>query len=320
MASTINAKTTGVGGIDASGDASGVLALQTGGTTAVTIDASQNTGMGAVSLGARLQTNCVQSSTISSPFTTQPISLQNTDTTLNNYTSICNINSAGAANAAINFVNIGQSAYPNNAGAIAFSTYAGSGAGGTEKMRIDSSGNVLVGTTGVLGKFTLSNPSNSTVGMFIQSTATGDVSNDELRIGKFDNNSTTSQIFARFTINNAALGSGSITANGANACAFGSFSDERLKENIISLPSQLNNILALRPVEFDYKTGGHQIGFIAQEMQEIYPDAIGDDGTEEKLLSITGWDKTSARLVKAIQELKAIIDTQQTRITALEAK
>lgn len=42
MASTINAKTTGVGGIDASGDASGVLALQTGGTTAVTIDASQN--------------------------------------------------------------------------------------------------------------------------------------------------------------------------------------------------------------------------------------------------------------------------------------
>ena len=42
MASTINAKTTGVGGIDASGDASGVLALQTGGTTALTIDASQN--------------------------------------------------------------------------------------------------------------------------------------------------------------------------------------------------------------------------------------------------------------------------------------
>ena len=144
MASTINAKTTGVGGIDASGDASGVLALQTGGTTAVTIDASQNTGMGAVSLGARLQTNCVQSSTISSPFTTQPISLQNTDTTLNNYTSICNINSAGAANSAINFINIGQSAYPNNAGAIAFSTYAGSGAGGTEKMRLDASGKLLL--------------------------------------------------------------------------------------------------------------------------------------------------------------------------------
>lgn len=42
MASTINAITTGVGGIVTSADASGVLALQTAGTTAVTIDASQN--------------------------------------------------------------------------------------------------------------------------------------------------------------------------------------------------------------------------------------------------------------------------------------
>lgn len=46
MACLINAKSTGVGGIDASGDASGVLALQTGGTTAVTIDASQNVFVG----------------------------------------------------------------------------------------------------------------------------------------------------------------------------------------------------------------------------------------------------------------------------------
>jgi len=42
MASTINATSTGVGGINASGDASGILQLQTGGTTALTIDASQN--------------------------------------------------------------------------------------------------------------------------------------------------------------------------------------------------------------------------------------------------------------------------------------
>ena len=46
MASTINAKTTGVGGIDASGDASGILQLQTGGTAALTIDTSQNVGIG----------------------------------------------------------------------------------------------------------------------------------------------------------------------------------------------------------------------------------------------------------------------------------
>ena len=57
MASTINAKTTGVGGIDASGDASGVLALQTGGTTALTIDASQNVGIGTSSPSKKLSIN-----------------------------------------------------------------------------------------------------------------------------------------------------------------------------------------------------------------------------------------------------------------------
>lgn len=58
MTSTINAKSTGVGGIDASGDASGVLALQTGGTDAVTIDASQNVGIGTTPIaGTKLIVN-----------------------------------------------------------------------------------------------------------------------------------------------------------------------------------------------------------------------------------------------------------------------
>ena len=44
MASTINAKSTGAGGLDYTGDSSGVLGLQTGGVTAVTVDASQKIG------------------------------------------------------------------------------------------------------------------------------------------------------------------------------------------------------------------------------------------------------------------------------------
>jgi hypothetical protein len=194
------------------------------------------------------------------------------------------------------------------------------GANGAERMRLDTSGNLLVGTSSLLGQTSKSlvvNSSNSAVGLIVQSSASGDVGIDGIRIGKFDNNSTTSQIFVRFTINNQALGSGSITANGANACTFGSFSDERLKENIVSLPSQLENICSLRPVEFDYKTGGHQIGFIAQEMQNVYPDAVaaGDD----EMLMIGGWSKTEARLVKAIQEQQAMIDELKAKVAALEA-
>ena len=64
--------------------------------------------------------------------------------------------------------------------------------------------------------------------------------------------------------------------------------------------------MALRPVEFDYKNGsGHQIGFIAQEVQEIYPDIVGENA--EGYLTISGLSKMESRLIKAIQELQAQI-------------
>jgi hypothetical protein len=149
----------------------------------------------------------------------------------------------------------------------------------------------------------------TTLGLF--STGSGDVGQRALVISKYDNNSTTSQIFVQFAINNNGIASGQINANGANSAAFGTWSDVRLKENIVDLPPQLANICALRPVEFDYKTGGHQIGFIAQEMQKVYADAVGEN--KDGMLTITGWSKTEARLVKAIQELTA-------RVAELEAK
>ena len=202
-------------------------------------------------------------------------------------------------------------------GAIGSETY-------TERMRIDSSGNLLVGTTttayGTIGgcKLTIDSPTSGGAALVYTAFA-GDVSTSALNIGKFDNNSTSSQIFVKFAINNSAAGSGQINANGSGAATFASFSDSRLKENIVDLPSQLANICALRPVEFDYiesEGGGHQIGFIAQEVQTLYPDTVAerDDG----MLTLSGWSKTEARLVKAIQEQQAIIQTLIDRITALE--
>ena len=106
-----------------------------------------------------------------------------------------------------------------------------------------------------------------------------------------------------------------ITANGANAATFTSSSDARLKENITALPDQLANICALKPSEFDYKDGsGHQIGFIAQEMEEVYPDCVAEDG--DGMLMISGWSKTEARLVKAIQELHQEIQTLKQKVNA----
>ena len=188
---------------------------------------------------------------------------------------------------------------------------------GTEKARINSSGNLLVGTTSQSGKLAVSGDATSVPLVTFYSSTAGDVGQPGLLIGKQDNNTTTSQIILRATILSTGAGAGQINMNGANSLAFGTYSDERLKENIVDLPPQLASILSLRPVEFDYiqsEGGGHQTGFIAQEMQQVYSDAVGE--REDGMLTVSGWDKTTARLVKAIQEQQTIIESLKARLDA----
>lgn len=181
---------------------------------------------------------------------------------------------------------------------------------------IGSFNSLLVGTATSLGTSQLT-VENADRGIGVRITGSSKQSIFGVYIAKPDNDSTTSQRFIGFSIDNDNIGSGQINANGAGAAAFGTFSDERLKKNIVDLAPQLEKVLSLRPVEFDYKDGsGHQTGFVAQEMQHVYPDAVGD---QDGFLTITGYGKTEARLIKAIQEQQAMIDDLRARIAALEA-
>ena len=205
----------------------------------------------------------------------------------------------------------GVSLLTPSTGILAFGTSS------TERARIDSSGNLLVGTTSQTGKLAVNGDATSASLVTFYSSTAGDVGQAGLLIGKQDNNTTTSQVILRATILSTGAGAGQINMNGANTLAFGTYSDQRLKENIVDLPSQLSNILALHPVEFDYiesEGGGHQTGFIAQEMQAVYPDAVGE--REDGMLTVSGWSKTEARLVKAIQEQQAIIESLKARLDA----
>jgi len=192
----------------------------------------------------------------------------------------------------------------------------------TERARITSGGEFLVGTTTADGARirAIGSSTNDNVGIFSVTNENTAAAACAASFVTATNSTATSNVLVKFGVNSYISGSGQINANGNQACAFGTFSDRRIKENIEDLPSQLNNILALRPVEFDFiesQGGGHQIGFIAQEFEEVYPDAVGE--AEDGIKTLTGWDKTSARLVKAIQELKAINDAQAQRIETLEA-
>ena len=192
--------------------------------------------------------------------------------------------------------------------------------GAAQVVTVKDGGNLLVGTTTNYAKLAVRTNGNVIKGFSVSGDTTGDTPYTIAQFGKFDNDTTTSQVFINFTINNGAVASGQINANGAGAVAFGSWSDRRLKENINDLPSQLANITALRPVEFDYiesEGGEHQIGFVAQEVEEIYPDLVGE--RQDGMKTLSGMGKMEARLIKAIQEQQATIEALTARIAALES-
>tara|TARA_A200000113_G_scaffold154838_1_gene139602 strand:- start:35 stop:625 length:591 start_codon:yes stop_codon:yes gene_type:complete len=195
-------------------------------------------------------------------------------------------------------------------------------------MTINSGGGVVIQDS--YGMQIYGSDINSNLGVFY---ARNDNTTHDNAVASFatgTNSTATSNVLIKFGINYYASGSGQINANGAGQVAFGFFSDERLKENITDLPSQWQNIKDLRPVEFDFiesQGGEHQIGFIAQEFQSVYPDAVGsqplfngiDEDTTEERLTLTDWSKTDTRLVKALQEAMERIETLEAKVAALEA-
>jgi hypothetical protein len=201
-----------------------------------------------------------------------------------------------------------------------FWTKANGDSSPSERARITSGGDLLVGNTASVQTSRAEFTSTSLTPAFL---ARVNVDADEGQwAGQFQKKtatSTTSQIFVRFLINDGATASGYITANGANAATFTSSSDSRLKENIAELPSQWGSIKALRPVEFDYiqsEGGGHQVGFVAQDFEQVYPDSVGERPDGMKMLS--GWSKTEARMVKALQEAMARIEKLEAEVAALK--
>lgn len=177
----------------------------------------------------------------------------------------------------------------------------------SERARIDSSGNLLVGTA---------SPINSSRRLQVLAPSGGTAS-------------------AFQTQNNGNAGcefynqSGSLVGNiviNSGTTAYNTSSDYRLKENVNPMTTGLAKISALKPVTYDWisdKSEGE--GFIAHELQSVIPlavtgekDAVDVDGNP--IHQGVDYSKIVVHLVAAMQEQQSIIEDLKARLAVLEAK
>ena len=291
---TVN--TTSLGNITniASGNSS--LTLQTGSTptTALTIDTSQNVGIGTSSPSGRL---------------------------------------AVAATGGAGLI-VGQSNdnfYASTNHRFYDLSYA------NERARIDTSGNLLVGTTSSLigstgggsltlgiggvgsnntGTLALNGSSAANYGATLFGYSNGSYS---WAVGSYSNIIGGGSTSTFITIRNS--GGGGVYLNGSSATSWTAVSDETRKIIIEPITNAADKVATLRAVIGRLKSDEETVRrpyLIAQDVQNVLPEAVSEAVDEEGPVLGLSYTEVIPLLVAAIQEQQAIITSLTDRITALE--
>jgi hypothetical protein len=291
MASTIlsdNGVSSGSAGIKTTADSTGALALQTttaGGaaTTAMTIDTSQNVGIGTTSPSEPLTT--VTSST-------QIARFKSTSASNNNAFVLETSGSASSINLWMTNTSAGTSSLIRGGGTIEFNVN-GTGTSRDSPTRaglFDLNGQLILKRAAAVNAATIvcSTGQNSRQVSFINN----------------NNNNEVGYIFCN---------------NDGTTTQYATTSDYRLKENIAPMTGALSVVEQLKPVTYKWKINGADgQGFIAHELQAVVPDCVtgekdavetytDDDGNEQTRPKYQGIDTSFlvATLTAAIQELNA---------------
>jgi hypothetical protein len=164
------------------------------------------------------------------------------------------------------------------------------GGAAAERMRIDASGNLLVGRTSTSAAATDYGTQLYSTGVIYQYSVVTGASD----IHRWYNGAGTKIAYLQ--------GDGDLIITGTY-----SPSDERLKENIVDAPA--GNLDDLRVRSYDWKADGSSVthGFIAQELEVVAPYAVNKGETEDDMMAVD-YSKLVPMLVKEIQDLKAKVE------------
>ena len=184
--------------------------------------------------------------------------------------------------------------------------------GDTERMRIDSSGNLLVGSTydGFNSRQTnyFSGTGAEQIGLSLHTGGGSGV------------------IFEQF-VNSSGSRIGSVSQNGTSAVAYNTSSDHRLKENVVELTGATDRLKQLEPKRFNFIADPDTTvdGFIAHEAQAVVPEAVtgthnevDDDGNA--VMQGIDQSKLVPLLTAALQEAIAKIEDLETEMTSVKAR
>lgn len=179
---------------------------------------------------------------------------------------------------------------------------------GGEKMRIDSSGRLLINRTAASGVDPYSK---------LHVLADSAVSAVTIQIGTNGYNGIS-------LLNASGTNVGGIVIN-SSSTAYNTSSDYRLKENWVAVADASTRVNALKPVNFAWKADGSRVdGFLAHELAEVVPEAVSgekDAVDAEGNPEYQGIDQSKLvpLLTAALQEALAKIDDLTARVSALEA-
>jgi hypothetical protein len=154
----------------------------------------------------------------------------------------------------------------------------------TQAMTLDSSGNLLVGTTS----------SSPNPGLFVSPLGYMTLGNNAQASG-----------FAFVSFDRSGTNIGSITQAGTTGVLYNLTSDQRLKENIQDAAPASALIDAIQVRQYDWKSdGSHQrYGFVAQELVTVAPEAVHQPADPEEMMAVD-YSKLVPMLVKEIQSLR----------------